>query len=282
MTLSDFFSYGISWTLINNNPDMSGTLQKVIIAAAVIICAVFPYLLGSMNFAMIFSGKMYHQDIRNFGSGNAGTTNMMRTYGKKAAVITLLCDAAKAVVSGFIGYAAMGQYGAYIAGLFCIVGHMFPVYFRFKGGKGVVTAAVSILMCNPFVFAILFVIFILIVLATRYISLASVMCMLIYPIILNRLETMMNGGCDILFLVFAILTAVLVIFMHRENIKRLLKGKENKFSFKKSVKTPEDNTADKAEEPEKDIGAGKKEQTGRDTNRNVSRKKLKQRKKHGN
>jgi glycerol-3-phosphate acyltransferase PlsY len=111
---------------------------------------------------------------------------------------------------------------------------MFPIYYKFKGGKGVVTTAISILMCNPFVFLILLVIFIIIVAFTKYISLGSIMCVLLYPIILDRVETLFNPGTRA-YVIIPVIIAALVVFMHRENIKRLLNGKESKFSFKKSV-----------------------------------------------
>ena len=178
--------------------------------------------------------------MSSYGSKNAGMTNMMRTYGKSAAGLTLLGDALKAVVSCLIGYAVFGTIGAYIAGLFCIIGHMFPVYYSFKGGKGVVTAAITVLMCNPFVFLILFALFAIIVAFTKFISLGSVMCMLLYPLILDRVNRFMVGYSTMEVL-FAILMAVLVIVKHKENIGRLLKGQESKFSFKKSVKAPKEN-----------------------------------------
>ncbi len=237
MWLSDFFSRGISGIILNELKPSEGVIIAITLIS-VILCIVVPYLLGSLNFAIIISKKVYHTDIRTFGSGNAGATNMMRTFGKSAAGLTFLGDALKAFVSGLWGYAAFGQWGAYIAGLFCILGHMFPIYYKFKGGKGVVTAAISILMCNPFVFLILFVLFVLIVLATKYISLGSVMCMLLYPVILDRIEKWLNGATGA-YVIIAIINAALVIFMHRENIKRLLAGKESKFSFKKSIKPEE-------------------------------------------
>jgi glycerol-3-phosphate acyltransferase PlsY len=200
-----------------------------------IICIAAPYLLGSMNFAIIISKAKYGSDIRQHGSGNAGMTNMMRTYGKSAAALTLGGDALKAILSGVIGYAVIGTYGAYIAGMFCILGHMFPVYYKFKGGKGVVTAYASILMCDPIVFLILIVIFVIIVAFTKYISLGSVMCMLLYPVILDRVHKIIYGATGA-YVVIALFNALLIIFMHRENIKRLMKGNENKFSFKKSEK----------------------------------------------
>ncbi|MBO5939479.1 MAG: glycerol-3-phosphate 1-O-acyltransferase PlsY [Clostridia bacterium] len=217
--------------------------MTVLCYLATIICA---YLLGSLNFAIIISDKQYRQDIRDFGSKNAGMTNMMRTYGKKAAGLTLLGDALKAMISCLIGYALLGQMGAYIAGLFCIIGHMFPIYYRFKGGKGVVTAAVTILMCNPFVFLILFVMFAIIVLISKYISLGSVMCMLLYPIILDRIDRFFYGGAPYVWC--AALMTLLVVVKHWENIKRLSQGKESKFSFKKSVKAPTTETTEATNE----------------------------------
>ncbi len=230
----------------------SRPLQICIFILSCLLLAVASYLLGSLNFAIIISGKKYRQDIRNYGSKNAGMTNMMRTYGSRAAALTLLGDAMKAVVSCSLGYLLWGQRGAYIAGLFCIIGHMFPLYYGFHGGKGVVTAAISILMCNPIVFLILFVLFVLLVLMTKYISFGSVMCMFFYPIVLDRVdrsvllhETPPEGSPNV---IFAFLIAALVIWKHRENIVRLLKGKENKFSFKKSVKIPEEATNELPEE----------------------------------
>ena len=238
MNINDFFGIGFLGRYIS---DISATasdskLLTVWILGAV-LCAVVPYLLGSINFAIIISGKSYKQDIREFGSKNAGMTNMMRVYGKRAAGLTLLGDAMKAVVAGLFGYAILGQLGAYIAGTACIFGHTFPVFFKFKGGKGVVTAAVTVLMCNPYVFLILIALFVAIVACTKYISLGSVMCMLIYPFILSGIDTWLVGGCP--YVLFAILTSALIIYKHKENIIRLRQGTESKFSFKKSVDSKE-------------------------------------------
>ena len=199
-----------------------------------IVCTLIPYLLGSINFAVIISSKAYKDDVRTHGSGNAGMTNMLRTYGKKAAALTLGGDSLKAVVAALVGYFMMGLLGAYIAGFFCILGHMFPIFFKFRGGKGVVTAATSVLMCNPLVFLILLVIFVAIVYVSRFISLGSVMCVLLYPMILSGVDTVLIGGSGI-YMIFAVLTTVLVVLKHKDNIKRLLEGKENKLEFKKSV-----------------------------------------------
>lgn len=201
-----------------------------------VLCAVIAYLLGSLNFGLIISKYKFNDDIRTHGSGSAGMTNMMRTYGTAAAGFTLFGDAMKAVIAVFIGYALTGETGAYVAGLFCIVGHSFPIYFKFKGGKGIVVTAAMVLCLNPFVFLILLLMFVLIVAFTKYISLGSVMCMMVFPLILHR----MSADPDAIKLLVSILISLLVIFLHRENIKRLWSGTENKFSFKKSVKPPAD------------------------------------------
>lgn len=238
--MNDFFSKGLIFSQFLKMNETNLLIITILCYLATILCA---YFLGSLNFAIIISGKQYRQDIRNFGSKNAGMTNMMRTYGKKAAGLTLLGDALKAVVACLIGYALLGQMGAYIAGLFCIIGHMFPIYYRFKGGKGVVTAAITILMCNPFVFLILFVMFVIIVLFSKYISLGSVTCMLLYPLILNAIDSFMLDIPVSPYVWCSVLMTALVVIKHWENIKRLREGKESKFSFKKSVKTPTEENA---------------------------------------
>ena len=232
----------------------NATASNVIFVFAWLLCGVSAYLLGSLNSAIIVSTYKYKQDIRNFGSKNAGMTNMMRTYGKRAAGFTLLGDALKAVVSCLIGYAIVGQLGAYIAGLCCILGHVFPVYYRFKGGKGVVTAAVTVLMCDPFIFLILFALFVIIVLWTKFISLGSIICMLLYPLILSATSTFVlkmegqDGTSP--YVIYTVIMAVVIVCKHWTNIKRLREGTESKFSFKKSVKTTEEKVENTEAEDE--------------------------------
>ena len=233
MTFAEILDRGIIGDLLYDTTMPTAT-QAVWLAIAAILCIAIPYFLGSINFAILLSKAIYKTDIRDFGSGNAGATNMMRTFGKKTALMTFGGDALKAFVSGALGYLLLGQYGAHIAGLFCVIGHMFPIYYKFKGGKGVVTTAVSMLMCNPFVFLILLVIFVIIVGFTKYISLGSIMCALLYPVILDRVEKFFNGSTQP-YVIIPMIIAALVVFMHRENIKRLMSGTESKFSFKKSV-----------------------------------------------
>ena len=238
----------------------------------VILCMVVPYLFGSLNFAIIISKMFYHDDIRKYGSGNAGTTNMLRTYGKLPAAATLLLDMSKGALSVLFGFLILGNtFGTYLAGLFAVLGHMFPCFYRFKGGKGVATTAVVILCTNPIVFAILLAIFLVIVIGTKMISLGSVMCMLFYPLLLYRF-TSENAKAGVLI---SFVIAALVIFMHRSNIKRIWEGKESKISFKKHQKVP---TAETSEESVTDTETASEPKSGApDTN--TSKKKLKNQKK---
>lgn len=208
----------------------NSTNQYFALVISVLLCIVVPYLLGSVNFALVISKAFYKDDVRIHGSGNAGMTNMLRTYGKKAAAGTLICDILKAVISVWLGLWLFGEIGAYIAGLFCVLGHIFPIFFKFKGGKGVATVAAMVLTLNPLAFLILFIIFVIVVATTRYISLGSVLCMLLYPALTYTL-----GGVGFPTL-FSFTVAAIVIFMHRSNIKRLLNGTENKVSFSKKNK----------------------------------------------
>lgn len=218
----------VAWSIVSmmaNKFQLDGALFYLLIVGAVLICMVIPYLLGSLNFAILFSNIFFHDDIRKYGSGNAGMTNMLRTYGKLPALATLICDMLKGAVAVMLGTLVFNDWGAAIAGLFVVLGHMFPCFYKFKGGKGVATTAMVILATNPLVFLILLVIFLIIVIGTKFVSLGSVMCMMIYPYLLSRFEV----GPNVLS---GIIIALLIIFMHRSNIKRLLAGTESKISLK--------------------------------------------------
>lgn len=235
MTLHEILQDGFVPHLI------AGEATGIALWIIIVLCllgAVIAYLLGGLNFAIIISKYKFKDDIRRFGSGNAGMTNMLRTYGKAAAAFTLLGDMAKAAVSVLIGTLLAGEAGAYIAGLACVLGHSFPCYYGFKGGKGIVVTATMLLCLEPLVFLILFAIFALIVLSTKYLSLGSIIGMLIYPLLLNRMYPFLNGGVQegAVAAIVSILNTILVIWLHRENIKRLMDGKENKFSLKKKDK----------------------------------------------
>ncbi len=208
---------------------------------ASLAAAVVAYLLGSINCAVLFSTVFFGEDVRNHGSGNAGTTNMLRTYGAKAAALTFAGDILKgvfAVVLGrlfftWFGVQAQQIYGAYLAGYAAIIGHMFPLYFRFKGGKGVATGLGAVCAVNPPVFGVVFTVGILIAAVSGYVSLASLTGAVLFPVLLAVSMLLTNGGVSPLELLLACGIALLVIYNHRQNIKRLLNGTENKFYKKK-------------------------------------------------
>ena len=223
-----------------------GNGAVALLLGGILLSAGIGYFLGSLNFALILSGKLYKDDIRKYGSKNAGMTNMMRTYGSKAAGLTILGDMLKAIVAVIIGSFIMGHmFGGYAAAFGCVVGHVFPAYYGFKGGKGVATAAAAILMLDWRAFLIVLAVFVLCVVFTRYISLGSVLSAAIFPLITfysyHQIEAgrVYSGGW--FAFMSALLIALLVIVKHHENISRLAHGTENKFSFKKSKKTENEN-----------------------------------------
>lgn len=241
-TLANAYCLGIIPQYIMQN--VSGGFATAFFIAGGLLCALIGYFFGSFNFALILSKKMYNEDIRNYGSKNAGTTNMMRTYGKKAAFLTILGDILKAVAAVAIGCFAMGiNFGGYLTGLFCVIGHVFPAYYGFKGGKGVATAAAVILMLNPFVFLCVIGVFVITVLLSRYVSLGSVLAAAVFPLLtyttlFSHENTLPHRGFAFLF---SFVMAVIVIVRHKENLSRLAHGTESKFSFKRSKKpTSED------------------------------------------
>jgi glycerol-3-phosphate acyltransferase PlsY len=214
-------------------------------ALSTIILMAVGYLLGSINTSIIVSRLFYGEDVRNYGSGNAGATNVLRTYGKKSAALTLVGDVLKtviAVISGrLIGFpimffAAYGEnlygisFAGYVAALFCVIGHTFPIYYKFKGGKGVLCAATAIAILSPITFVVLFVLFLIIVIGTKFVSLGSVIAVMSYPLLLHKLEG--TSICTIL----AMMIAALVVYNHRTNLQRLFSGTESKISIGKKDK----------------------------------------------
>lgn len=202
-----------------------------------LITALIGYALGSLNFAVIISHVKYKDDIRKYGSGNAGMTNILRTYGKGDAALTFLGDALKTAISILLGMLLVGAAhgGNYIAGFFAMLGHIYPCYFGFKGGKGVVTAATTILLLDARIFLILVTLFVIIVAIWRYISLGSIVCAMLYPMLVyasNSVVYSKTGISNPMSVIFALIIALLVIVLHRQNIERLVKGKESKISLK--------------------------------------------------
>jgi glycerol-3-phosphate acyltransferase PlsY len=209
--------------------------REALFVIQILLCTIIPYLLGSINTAIIISKKVYKQDIRDFGSGNAGMTNMHRTYGTKAALLTLAGDCGKQIVSIFFASFIYGREGAYLAGMFCMLGHIAPIYYKFKGGKGVLTAATLILFLNPVVFVVVFAIFVIVVALSRFISLGSILSAFAYPGILY-MYMQFEKNIEGFPMVASTVIAFVVIFMHRSNISRLANGKENKLCLTKKQK----------------------------------------------
>ena len=215
-------------------------LIKVLMVLAVIAAS---YLLGSVNSAIIVSKVMYRDDIRTHGSGNAGLTNMLRTYGKKAAAFTLIGDMLKtalaiAVAAGLLGIHYIGGINydegfCYMAGLFAVLGHVFPVYYGFKGGKGVLVTSTMALILTPIPFAILLAIFVGIVAASGYVSLGSVSVATLYPILVNGYILLFFDGAPLIISLCTIILAVFIVWCHRENLERISNRTERKISFKK-------------------------------------------------
>ncbi len=217
---------------------IGANFHEIPLAVCLLLMLVYifiPYLLGSVNTAIIVSGLMYHDDVRNHGSGNAGFTNMMRNYGKKAAIVTFVGDILKTVIAVLIGWCVFGYPTAYIAGLACLIGHVFPVFYNFRGGKGVLCMTAIILMLDWRLFLILLAIFIILVMGTKYISAGSVICAMLFPLLLNR----MNDTPFRLIEFVALIIAIIIIVKHKENIKRIFNGTESKFAFKKSKSADE-------------------------------------------
>lgn len=210
---------------------------------------VISYLLGSLNFSIIFSRFFADKDIRESGSGNAGATNMLRTYGKRFAVITMIGDILKVAVAIIITFAILGAPMKYLfsipqnpqeiqnimlykefSGFFCVLGHIFPAFFKFKGGKGVAACTGMVIIVDWRIALILFVIFVIVIALSKWISLGSIVIALFYPILIYAFYR------NLLLCAIALLFTLIVIIAHRENIKRLIKGTENKISFSKKEK----------------------------------------------
>lgn len=192
------------------------------------LIAIVSYFLGCINGALIVSRLFYHEDVRSRGSGNAGLTNFYRNYGAHRALAVIVCDMGKAAVSILLARAlfpADAWFAALYAGLFCILGHMFPVTAKFHGGKGILCGATLMLFLDWRVALVGWGLFALLWLTTRYVSLGSVTAAVGFPVMVQLVHG--DAVCTLL----AALAAALVIWAHRGNIRRLLNGTENKFRF---------------------------------------------------
>ena len=208
---------------------------------AFITVSIVAYLVGSISFSVIFSKKMAGFDVREKGSGNAGTTNVLRTVGKKAAILTLICDVLKGVAAVLFAY-VIGLIAkenndilVQLAGVFVIIGHTFPIFFKFKGGKGIATALGVLLITNWNIGLICLVFALLLMALSRMVSLGSISAAILFPVLVVFMQSnayLVPGN----YFIFSIVIALLVIFNHRSNVKRLLSGTENKLDFSKFKK----------------------------------------------
>ena len=210
------------------------SLSKLVCFGSV---AVIAYFLGCFNGAVIISKYILRDDVRNHGSGNAGLTNFHRTFGGPLMALVILCDMLKAALAVWIGSMIFQNMlpeivlvGKYWTALFCLLGHMFPCMFQFKGGKGILSGGTIALMLDWRIALVVWGGFLIFVLLTRYISLGSVWAGASFPFI--------SWYCypDPVIVVLAFLCGGLVVWKHRANIKRLLNGTESKFQLRSGKK----------------------------------------------
>ena len=216
-------------------------MKSVLIA---VVSAVQAYLLGSIDTGILVSKFLYHDDVRKYGSGAAGMTNMLRTFGKKAAALTAFGDVLKGVLAVCIGrwlFTLMPEstmlspyLAVYLAAIFAIIGHLKPLYFGFKGGKGVLVAAGAILAVQPVLLPVLALIFLVCLVPTGMVSLGSITMAAAYPV-LTLVYSLMRGLPTrdvVVCTVGAAIMGGMVIWMHRSNIQRIRDGKEYRFGQK--------------------------------------------------
>lgn len=211
----------------------------------VIGTVVLAYLIGSINFAVIFSALFMKKDVRSMGSGNAGTTNVMRNGGFLPGALTFICDALKGYVACFIGLKvfeylshhlewAKPIYGALACGLACMLGHVFPVFFSFKGGKGVATSVGIFYVCNPLAITLGLTVFAIVLIISKYVSLASIIATVT---VVSLSIVFCDHYASVAPQVLLILAmGAIVILKHITNIKRLLSGTESKIGSKRGKK----------------------------------------------
>jgi len=197
-----------------------------------ILSAIIGYILGSLNASLIIGKVFYKKDIRELGSGNAGTTNTLRSLGKGAATAVFAIDFAKGILACALGYIIVGYIenygwvGMYLAGLTAVVGHNWPVFYGFKGGKGVLTTFSVILCISPMPAVLCLGVFIVMAILTKYVSFSSLIAAICWPII------SLFFNVPALVLAVAIFMVMLIIFRHKDNIIRLFNGTEKKLSIK--------------------------------------------------
>lgn len=213
------------------------------------IIAVCAYLLGSLSFAIIVSKVTLGKDIRNYGSGNAGTTNTFRTFGPLLGTIVMLCDIGKGALAVYLGKTVMFGYterlAAVLAALFVAIGHVYPVIFRFRGGKGVAAIGGALLMLDYRMFCMMLPVFLAVLLASGYMSAASLSVVITCPLSAFIISHFMDGNSKMyttMYVITASVFGLFILFTHRSNLMRLIKGEERKLLWNKKGAKEEDKT----------------------------------------
>ncbi len=215
-------------------------MDTFLLITALLLSGFLAYLIGSVNFAIIVTRIFAKKDIRNYGSGNAGMTNVLRTVGKLPALLVTIGDFCKGMLAVFLGHLLLAWIGGgvpfyadYLIALLVMLGHCFPVFYGFKGGKGILVSAGVILVLNWQVFLVILAVFVIVVVISRIVSLASISAAVAFPIATLVFALIYSAPHPFLDTLSALLIGGIVIFMHRSNIKRLLNGTENKLGQKK-------------------------------------------------
>lgn len=209
-----------------------------------VITVIGAYLIGSINFAVLFTRAFTNVDVRDYGSGNAGTTNVMRVGGVMPGILTFVCDVLKGALACFVGKMifgyiftqtgavwAMPAYGAYVCGVFCIIGHIFPLFFGFKGGKGVATSVGIFAVCCPIAIIIGLVIFAISVLISKIVSLSSIIATVV--VISLSLVFRNDQAYFAPQAIMSLIIGAIVILKHYDNIKRLVRGEEKRLNIRR-------------------------------------------------
>ncbi|GAU77447.1 glycerol-3-phosphate 1-O-acyltransferase PlsY [Fusibacter sp. 3D3] len=189
------------------------------------IIAIISYFIGSIPFSYLIPKYISKIDIRQMGSGNTGTTNVVRTLGLKVGVLAFIGDFLKGLMPTWIGYLLLGNIGALVGGTFAVLGHCYPVWLKFKGGKGIATSAGVLIILMPQIFLILFVIQFIIIFATRFMSLASITSAVLLPVLCMLFSVPTE------IIIFSSGLGAFVIYRHRSNLLRLIRGEEKKLTI---------------------------------------------------
>lgn len=198
----------------------------------VFLTIIIAYLLGNFQTSYLLGKFFMKSDIREFGSGNAGTTNALRVYGKKFAVATLFLDILKGSIAVIVGKYFLGETGALLAGISVVCGHDWPVFLKFKGGKGIATTIGVGIAISPLIAIICVITGVLIIIKSRIVSLGTLSAIVLWPIISFISMVLNYYEMDYRFLSFTLVLALIAIYKHKTNIKRLIRGEESRLGKK--------------------------------------------------